>query len=175
MIADSGLKYDDIGYYASMVDRREDEARQTRAFGAHMGLYARWGLARGEDGPMIDDAPTRAAAAELRAGRRTGTEFLAEFMDWKLYGALFDPRIRAFSDVYYGGVASQYMHDTRAMRRRENLMREETDYDFDRYAEMVDARLADFGAQGGEAVRRRGVLARLFGARGPREIHWEAD
>lgn len=169
-------KYDDIEFYSRLIDDDADPAtqdRRERCVGTHMGLYTRWGLTRGGDGPLITDEATRNAASAVRAGQMTGTAFLAEFFDFKLLDGIFSPQIAAFTAAYYGGFMSRYMSDTKLTFAVENKNRTEADYDFDAFAALVDARFADFEAGGPKAVQTAGLFTRLFGGSAARNIVWE--
>ncbi|MEO1776477.1 MAG: hypothetical protein AAFS07_16145 [Pseudomonadota bacterium] len=138
--------------------------------GAHIALFARWGLSRGT-GPMIEEWGVGEAAAKVAAGEMSGSTFMDQEADWKLFSGLFDEETRAFANAYYGGMSGLYPWDVNRAVDGDFTWRE-ADCDFADFSQLVDRRLAEFRAGGAAAVRRAGALKRLFGAAGPQPACW---
>ncbi len=92
-------KLDDVSWHLNAAGIPEDTAEVRAAL--HIGLFTAWAIQcdgwKGLDGPEAE--PTD----QVRSRQMTGTRFLLDYCDGKLFAEMLTPEMASFAERYYPG------------------------------------------------------------------------
>lgn len=113
--------------------------------GTHIALFLKWCFSRDFAGE-IHRTDSRRQIDAVIAGELTATEFFFSFCDGKFTDDDLNSEGNAFAETYFGG--GDYFDDYAALFTDEVYEIGEEGHDFQRLAELLDQRYAEFKAEG---------------------------